>query len=177
MDENDNGKFRLERVKKRNYDIGSTHGSITWNMRLFNYNLKADLSFCSYIANLLRSESWWKQCPVNRSHIDPMVAQCWPPSPILSQHRSPTCSISRMYWIIHHQCIYGLARLVSSTVNPLTAKLFNLNFHPLEVVSRWRDPQLQVSENYSDLTKWRSTLFQSCWLMSHFIFIIFKIGT
>ena len=29
-------------------------------------------------------------------------------------------------------------------VNPLTAKLFNLNFHPLEVVSRWRDPQFQV---------------------------------
>ena len=37
-------------------------------------------------------------------------------------------------------------------LNPLTAKLFNLNFHPPEVVSRWRDPQLQVSENYSDLT-------------------------
>ena len=32
--------------------------------------------------------------------------------------------------------------------NPLTAKLFNLNFHPLEVVSRYSDPQLQVSENY-----------------------------
>ena len=30
-------------------------------------------------------------------------------------------------------------------INPLTAKLFNLNFHPLEVVSRWRDPKLQVS--------------------------------
>ena len=59
-------------------------------------------------------------------------------------------------------------------VNPLTAKLFNLNFHPLEVVSRWRDPQLQVSENYSDLTKWGSTLSKSCWLMSHFIFTIFK---
>ena len=55
-----------------------------------------------------------------------------------------------------------------------TAKLFNLNFHPLEVVSRWRDPQLQVSENYSDLTKWRSTVFKSCWLMSHFFFNIFK---
>ena len=38
-------------------------------------------------------------------------------------------------------------------LNPLTAKLFNLNFHPLEVASRWRDPQLQVSENNSDLTK------------------------
>ena len=44
----------------------------------------------------------------------------------------------------------------------LTAKLFNWNFHPPEVVSRWRDPQLQVRENYSDLTKWRSTLFKSC---------------
>ena len=58
--------------------------------------------------------------------------------------------------------------------NPSTAKLFNLNFHPLEVVSRWRDPQLQVSENYSDLTKWMSALFKSCRLMSHFIFNIFK---
>ena len=45
---------------------------------------------------------------------------------------------------------------------PLTAKSFNLNFQPLEVVARSRDPQLQVSENYSDLTKWRSTLFKSC---------------
>ena len=52
--------------------------------------------------------------------------------------------------------------------NPLTAKLFNMNFHPLEVVSRWRDPQLQVSEIYSDLRKWKSTVFKNCWLMSHF---------
>ena len=37
------------------------------------------------------------------------------------------------------------------SVNPLTAKLVNWNFHPPEVVSRWRDPQLQVSEKYSDL--------------------------
>ena len=54
-------------------------------------------------------------------------------------------------------------------INPLTANLSHLNFHPLE-----RDPQLQVSENYSDLTKWRSTLFKSCLLMSHFIFNMFK---
>ena len=32
--------------------------------------------------------------------------------------------------------------------NYLTAKLFN--FHSLEVVSRWRDPQLEVSDNCSD---------------------------
>ena len=29
-----------------------------------------------------------------------------------------------------------------------TAKIDNLNFHSLEVVSRHRDPQLQVGENY-----------------------------
>ena len=46
--------------------------------------------------------------------------------------------------------------------NPLTAKLFNLNFHPLEIVSCLRDQQIQVSENYSDLTKWRSTVFKYC---------------
>ena len=32
---------------------------------------------------------------------------------------------------------------------PYTAKLIYLNFKPLEVVSRQRDPQPQVGENYS----------------------------
>ena len=45
-------------------------------------------------------------------------------------------------------------------LSPLTAKLFFWNFHSLEVVSRWRDSQIQVSENYSDLTKWWSTIFK-----------------
>ena len=45
-------------------------------------------------------------------------------------------------------------------IHGLTAKLFNWNFHALEVVSR--DPQLQVSENYSDLTKLRSIILKSC---------------
>ena len=65
--------------------------------------------------------------------------------------------------------------LVIFLFNPLTAKLFNLNFHSLEVVCRWRDPQLQVSENYSDLTKWRSTVFKYCWLMSHFIKVVLNV--
>ena len=34
------------------------------------------------------------------------------------------------------------------------------NFHTLEVVGRGSETQLQVSENYPDLTKWSSTLFQ-----------------
>ena len=48
---------------------------------------------------------------------------------------------------------------VIKSVNPLTAKLFNWNFHLLEVVSRWRDAQLQVSEHYSDLTKMEVSSF------------------
>ena len=31
-----------------------------------------------------------------------------------------------------------------------------------------------MSENYSDLTKLRSIFVQACWLMSHFMFNIFK---
>ena len=50
--------------------------------------------------------------------------------------------------------------IILSRFNPLTAKSFILNFHPLEVVSRLRDTQLQVSENYSDLTKWKSNVFK-----------------
>ena len=33
---------------------------------------------------------------------------------------------------------------IYNILNPLTGKLFNWNFHPLKVVSRWRDPQLQT---------------------------------
>ena len=56
----------------------------------------------------------------------------------------------------------------------LTARLFNGNFHPLEVVSRWRDTQLQVGENYTDLTKWRSAILKSCRLLSRYILNISK---
>ena len=36
-------------------------------------------------------------------------------------------------------------------LNPFPAQLIYLNVYPLEVVSRYRDPQLQVGENYSCL--------------------------
>ena len=42
--------------------------------------------------------------------------------------------------------------------NPQIAKLNNLNFHPLEVVSRYRDPQLQVGDNYSYLFNLRPNI-------------------
>ena len=47
--------------------------------------------------------------------------------------------------------LHDLYKIISELWG-LTAKLLNGNFHSLERVSRWRDPQLQVSENYSDFT-------------------------
>ena len=41
--------------------------------------------------------------------------------------------------------------------NPYHAKFNNLNFHPLEVVFRDRDPQLQVGETYSYILNWDKT--------------------
>ena len=58
------------------------------------------------------------------------------------------------------------------TISLLTAKLFKYNFHPLEVVSRWRDPQLQVSE--WELFRFDKTTSKSCLFMSRFIFTILQ---
>ena len=46
-----------------------------------------------------------------------------------------------------------LPELTIKGITPYPAKLINCNFQPLEVVSRYRDPQPQVSENNSDLKK------------------------
>ena len=54
--------------------------------------------------------------------------------------------------------------------NPLAIKLFNLHLHPLEVVSRYRDTQLQVSGNCLNLTKWRSTILKSKLIIPGFTF-------
>ena len=48
-----------------------------------------------------------------------------------------------MFIVMFHAILYPII--------PLPDKISNLNFHPLEVVSRYRDPQLQVGENYSSV--------------------------
>ena len=40
---------------------------------------------------------------------------------------------------------------IYSIINPWCTDLFNLNFQSLDVVSRYRDTQLQVTENLGDL--------------------------
>ena len=52
---------------------------------------------------------------------------------------------------------------------PYTAKLVYLNFHTLEVVSRYRDPQPQAAENYSYLFNLRSNIHKYWCLNSDLI--------
>ena len=47
--------------------------------------------------------------------------------------------------------ITGLSRSCDCSLNSYPAKLINFIFQQLEVVSRYRDPQPQVVENYSYL--------------------------
>ena len=53
-------------------------------------------------------------------------------------------------WYIKVTVIFesDLHQAQSGHIIPYPAKLIYLNFHPLDVVSRYRDPQLQVGENY-----------------------------
>ena len=57
-------------------------------------------------------------------------------------------SIYHKQLIIFSGILHGLSLYMGSAG---TAKLIYLNFQPLEVVSRYREPQLQVAENYSYL--------------------------
>ena len=49
--------------------------------------------------------------------------------------------------------------LHNTYINSYTAKLNNLYFHPLEVVSRYRDTQLQVGEKNTHTRLFRDQTF------------------
>ena len=53
-------------------------------------------------------------------------------------------------------------------MNPYHAKLMHLSFQPLEVVSRYRDPQPQVVENFSYLFNFRLNIYESTFLKQFF---------
>ena len=57
---------------------------------------------------------------------------------------------------------------VNCCISPYPAWLIHLNFHPLEVVSRYRDPQLQVAENYY-LFNLSTNICKSSCLDTHFV--------
>ena len=68
---------------------------------------------------------------------------------------------SRLAVSYNHYC--------QSELNSFPAKLSHLNFHPLEVVSRQRDPQLEVVKKYSFSFNLRANICKSCCLNTHFI--------
>ena len=71
--------------------------------------------------------------------------------------------ISKLYWSKEHGSRMNI--LDSLQITPLTVKLFKMTFHPLKVVSRWRDSQFQVSKN---------RVQHYFWLLSRFIISIKK---
>ena len=54
-------------------------------------------------------------------------------------------------------------------MHPYPAKLIYLNFHLLKIVSRYRDPQLQVAENYSYLFNLSTNICKSLCLDTYLI--------
>ena len=87
------------------------------------------------------------------------------------------CS-SSLWTCLHHMVILGSNNKITNFLmilawacpfNPSPAKLIYLNFQPLEVVSRYCDPQLQVGENYSYLFNLRPNIFKSWCLNPNFI--------
>ena len=64
--------------------------------------------------------------------------------------------------IIHYSWGAGIASNSNQAVHPFPAELPYLNFHLREVVSRYRDPQLHVSENYSELFNLETNIC-NCW--------------
>ena len=45
----------------------------------------------------------------------------------------------------------ALKMLRFERINPLSSEMLNLNFQSLEVVSRYRDTHIQVTENFGNL--------------------------
>ena len=89
-----------------------------------------------------------------------------PPLPLIWRLRRLT-SCTRMHQGCHPYITQWMNRCVSH-INPYSTKSDNLNFHRLEVVSRYRDPQLQVGENYSYLFKLRPNICKF-WCLNRFI--------
>ena len=93
-------------------------------------------SFCSGLRQVL-------------SIIEPLSVATVSPSPCGTWDDGETMGFPHTYYshLVSSHAIWLLDYRELSTINHLPAKVSDINFHPLEVVSRYRDPQLQVGEN------------------------------
>ena len=60
---------------------------------------------------------------------------------------------------------------MSVCIDPLTAEINNLNVYPLEVVSRYRDPQLKVGESGSYFLIWDQTFANIIYIFYFYIYL------
>ena len=81
--------------------------------------------------------------------------------------------VARWEIIMGHRAVI----VTNCVMFPLTPSpssfIFMWNFHPLEALSRWRDPQFLV-KRVKLIQIWPSTILKYCWLMSRIIFKCLK---
>ena len=97
----------------------------------------------------------------------------WPETPFIHHPCRPSVTIAytRRNGVI--VCTSGHrvgCRNIWIWVTVLYPLVFQFNFHPLEGVDRYRDPQLQVGEIYSHLSNLRPNIYNSVQIEHQFIF-------
>ena len=91
-------------------------------------------------------------------------------------HDSPNESPRMTSYVSHHVILVYILEIIyiqTEKISHYPAKLIYLNFQPLEVVSRYRDPQPQVVENYPYLFNSRLNIYK-CWCLN--IIVSYLIG-
>ena len=146
-----------------------------------------DVNFCQIPTSRWMKWTWFYELPSGWTEYKsngywPLVVKvAWTINVIGS---APNCSktwsiVQCSLATVHYKKLFHIPiRKVDNTlkfpmemtdINPYPAKLNYLNFQTLEVVSRYRDPQLQVVENYSYLFNLRRNIYKSWYINSHFI--------
>ena len=69
----------------------------------------------------------------------------------------------------HWRKVRDYNKVLVYCLNPFPAKVIYLKFKPVEVVSRYRDTQPQVVENYLYLINLKPNIYKSWSLDTHFI--------
>ena len=92
--------------------------------------------------------------------------------PYIEAQFPPTCYIAarhdrNLLRVLSAICIWNLRDGVH--IINLYRATFKILYHPREVVFRYRDPQPQVGENYSNLFDLKPTIFKSWCLNTHFV--------
>ena len=97
---------------------------------------------------------------VNKARVSCLLVISDDPTWFAATYNSlPVCLIHVIYNLI--MCV------LYTDLSRLTRCVILLNFHPLEVVSRYRDPQLQVGVNDSYLLKLKPNICKSWCLIKH----------